>query len=93
MSYTIGNVVRITVQFRDESGTLVDPTDVAFRVASLSGQKLSPSTSRKSAGIYVADVTASEPGTWHYRATASGAVVAATEGEFHVAGPRAAFET
>lgn len=93
MSYTTGNVVRITVQFRDESGTLVDPTDVAFRIASPRGQKLSSTASRKSAGIYFTDVAASEPGTWHYRAIASGAVIAATEGEFHVAGPRAAFET
>ena len=93
MSYTIGNVVRITVQFRDESGTLVDPTDVEFRVVSPSRTRTAIAGTKKAVGIYYADVTASAHGKWAYRAIATGAVVAATEGAFEVALPIAGFDS
>ncbi len=91
MSYTIGNYVRVSAEFKDTAGTFVDPSAVEIRV-----RKPAPapgtvvlSATRDDAGRYHADVLVDRAGVWAFRAIASGAVVAAVEGTFEVAPPLA----
>lgn len=87
MSYTIGNSIRVSIDFRDPAGVYVDPTAVEVRI-----RKPAPSAEtavlaavRDDLGRFHADVLVDRAGIWAYRAVASGAVVAAVEGTFEVA--------
>ena len=95
MSYTIGNYVRLTVEFRDAAGTLVDPTSVECRVRAPAPAPvtLTPQAARSSLGTYIAEVLVDRCGIWAFRAVASGAVVAAVEGTFEVAPSVSDFST
>lgn len=86
MSYTIGNYVRMSVEFRDLAGSYVDPTAVEFRVRAPSSTAVSViAGTRSETGKYFADVLVDRSGSWAFRAVASGAVVAAVEQTFDVA--------
>lgn len=93
MSYTIGNYIRIAVDFRDSGGNYVDPTAVEIRVHMPAPDSATVVLSgiRDELGHFHADVLVDRAGTWAYRAVASGAVVAAVEGTFDVAFPLARF--
>ena len=84
MSYIPGNIIRLTAVFRDATGALVDPSAVEFRVVAPGTAVSVVAGTKASTGEWYADVTASTPGKWAFRATASGAVVAAAEGTFQV---------
>ena len=91
MSYAPGNIIRLTATFRDSAGAAVDPTAVEFRVVAPGGALSTMSGTKSSTGEWYADVTASTPGKWAFRAVGSGAVVAAAEGSFVVNQPLANF--
>lgn len=94
MSYTIGNYVRMSVEFRDSAGAYVDPTAVEFRVRAPSSTAVSViAGTRSEMGKYFADVLVDRSGAWVFRAVASGAVVAAVEQSFDVAPSLANFTT
>lgn len=91
MSYIAGNIIRLTATFSDATGALVDPTAVEFRVVAPGAAVSVVAGTRASSGEWYADVTASTPGKWAFRAVGSGAVVAAAEGSFVVNQPIADF--
>ena len=84
MRFDIGDRVRITATFTDLAGAVADPTTVALTVKAPDGTLTSPSNSKDSTGVYHADVNPDASGTWWYRWTGTGALVAAEEGTFSV---------
>lgn len=93
MSYTIGNTVRLSVEFRDSAGTLVDPTEVTCRVRSQRAAAAKALTvTRDAVGRYHADVTPDDHGTWAYRFKSTGDVVSSAEGMFTVDIPVSDFQ-
>jgi hypothetical protein len=79
--YTIGTRVRLTATFRDLDDVLTAGT-VVCKVKDPSGNITTVSNSTASTGIYTADVDVDEQGTWVYRFSATGAIVAAGEHSF-----------
>lgn len=92
MSYTIGNTVRLSVEFLDAAGALVDPTDVTCRLRGPESlAAISLPVTKESVGKYHADALAEAAGVWFYRFAGSGTVDAAVEGSFIVNRPLADF--
>lgn len=92
MSYTIGNVVRVQVDFKDAAGAAIDPTTVLFKVIPSDGSDMLTGAGTKlAAGSYAFDVLATASGAWKYRVTGSGNITAAVEGSFDVAKTIGAF--
>lgn len=86
MSYILGNVVRVQVDFKDAIPAAIDPTTVQFKVVPPDGSAMLTSAGTKLAtGSYAYDVLASVSGVWKYRVTGAGNVTVATEGTFEVA--------
>lgn len=85
--YEIGNLIRLSAEFRDESDALVDPTTVTCQVKAPQTAPANLPVTRLSLGKYIALVTTAAPsGRWAYRFDGTGAVVAAIEGQFRVLG-------
>lgn len=80
----VGDRVRATGRFTNSAGSLADPTSVACTVRHPNGSASSPSVTRGSLGVYLADFSLDGPGHWFYRFTGTGLVVAAGEGQFYV---------
>lgn len=86
-SYDIGDAVRLTGTFRNAAGTLTDPTTVTLKHEDPSGNETSltyagGTVTKSSTGIYYADVTVDESGTWKYKWIGTGTVAQADEGAF-----------
>jgi hypothetical protein len=88
VAYHIGDKVKLTATFKDETGALADPTTVVFRA-------LGPSASfvyttpdshivRDSIGVYHVILSTDVSGDWAYRFEGTGALTAATERSFFV---------
>lgn len=64
-----GDVETVIATFRDENGTLVDPSTVTLKVLDPSGNTdtytYSASITRDSLGVFSKDLTWDEPGEWH----------------------------
>jgi hypothetical protein len=81
--------LRITMTFRDDAGTLTDPTTVTVKTYDPCGGEetyvyLTDAEIQKSSiGIYYADITPDSAGRWHYRWETTGPVFA-TEDSFSV---------
>lgn len=87
-NYDIGDAVRVSVAFTS-NGSAADPTAVALKVQDPSGNEDTYTyalgqVTKDSTGNYHKDVTVDEAGTWFYRWTGTGVVVAASEGNFVV---------
>lgn len=90
--YFIGAEVRVTINFRNAAGTLVDPDTVTFRTYSPNNTKASyvygtdSEVQRTSTGIYTADFTPDKAGRWYYRweTTGSGTKTAVEGGDLVV---------
>ena len=73
MSYSEGQVPRITATFKTSSGTLVDPTSVFFRYKVGNGAVTQEAYGggivlKESTGVYYVDIdTTGKPGKWIYR--------------------------
>jgi hypothetical protein len=89
--YDLKQSVRLTAEFKDATGALVNPTTITFKALKpVSKTVLSyatPATQivEDSTGEYHVDVVADEPGAWVYRFEATGNVVCAKETSFQVA--------
>ena len=80
-----GSVIRLTGQFYDQSGTLVDPTTVLVDIKLPDGTPLANLTAvRDSTGTYHYDYTPEQSGLYVYRFTGSGAVVAINQATFQI---------
>ena len=89
--YEQGNVVRVSVVFKNAAGVPTDPTAVTLRLRKpdttvitytyQSGAEIV----RDSAGAFHADIVVNKRGTWEYKWMGTGAVVASDENSFEVA--------
>lgn len=86
MSYILGNVIRVQVDFKDSAGAAIDPTTVLFKVIPADGSEmLTGSGTKLATGSHAFDVLANASGSWKYRVTGSGNITVAVEGSFDVA--------
>ena len=86
--YDVGDLVRISVKFRDLNGALADPTTVTGWYKDPSGNKTTPSVTQDATGSYHMDIDVDESGVWHYGFKGTGAVVAAGEDSFEAKATR-----
>lgn len=84
MTYTPGQMVRLTATIRDLAGALVNPTAVTARVRDPAGVTTAIAATNESLGVYYVDVAANSSGVWYYRFVSTGTVTAG-EGSFAVA--------
>lgn len=73
-----GTPITVSCAFEDLSGALVDPDSVTFKTLSPTGRERrlvygeDAEVQRKSAGVYLGDVTPDEAGRWRYRWESTG---------------------
>jgi len=90
MAYQIGDVVRVSATFENESETPTDPTTTTFILKDPAGTKTTytkPSDVllvKDDDGDFHVDVTPTMGGVYFYRFAGVGDVVAAGEGSFEV---------
>lgn len=88
--YDIGDQVRISCVFTDDEGVAADPTVVTLTYVGPIGSEIEltydgeNALTRDEAGSYYVDIVPQTAGAWRYRWAGSGAVTAATEGQFEV---------
>lgn len=88
--YDIGDLVSVTVEFRNTSAVLIDPTGVTFAVRSPAGvvtnytYGVDAQLVKDAVGKYRVDVNATLVGTWRYRWASTGTGQGAEEGQFVV---------
>ena len=89
-SYDIGDRVRVSLAFTDDSANPADPTTVRGRFRDPSGVVTTyvygtdSELAKDSVGNYHFDVDPDSDGEWRYRGEGTGAVRAAAEGRFSV---------
>jgi hypothetical protein len=85
-AYIQGNTVRITATFTDLYTDEADPTDVEFTTHAPDGTEVTyvygidPEITKDSTGVYYCDFVINQGGTWTYRWTGVGVLVAAGQG-------------
>lgn len=84
---TVGDAVRVEVTIRDIAGNLADPTALAVTVQRPDGTTASATALRVSTGLYYFDLDLDLPGTYAYRAVATGQNKAVGEGGVFVSPP------
>lgn len=89
MTYDVGDLVRLKVDFTDADGAPADPSAVGLRVKRDGVTSTYTDAVQDSTGAYHKDVNVDAPGVWTYRWTGTGAVQAAEEGRFFVRVPNA----
>lgn len=83
-SYDRGDLVRLRAEFKNDVGTLTNPTAVVLRLRDPAGVVSTPAATASSTGVYTYDLSLTQEGTWIYRFEGTGAVQAAEEGEVYV---------
>jgi hypothetical protein len=85
-SYDRGALIKLTATFKNDVGTLTDPTTVVVTVVDPLGATTNPSASKSSTGIYTVtvDLTNATPGTWTYKFQGTGTCQAAEWAAFYV---------
>ncbi len=79
-----GDLAKVTGTFKNSSGTLIDPTTVMLKYRTPSGTKTTltyitnPEINRTSTGIYYAEISMSESGTWFFKYQSTGTGQAAS---------------
>jgi len=87
-TYDIGDTIRLRATFTI-SGAATDPTTITLKVKNNSGTTSTytyagGTVSKTSTGIYYKDISLTNDGVWYYRFEGTGAVAAASEGQFIV---------
>lgn len=84
-NYDIGDLVRMAVVFKDDTGEVADPTAVTLMVLR-PGDTVATAVSpvKDATGQYHGDIAIDTAGSWYYRWAGTGAVVAAEETHFYV---------
>jgi len=92
-SYDVGDVVMVTVTFRNAAGALADPSVINVIASHPDGSVVTevyPTNVHKdSTGVFHCEVVLDAPGKWWVRGQGTGAVTAAEEVGFVVAAQRA----
>jgi uncharacterized protein YfaS (alpha-2-macroglobulin family) len=89
-SYDKGQLVRVSAEYRNEAGTLVDPTTPKFDFKNPAGtittytHPTNAQLVKDATGTYHVDLDANATGTWYYRFYGQGTNQAADEGSFEV---------
>lgn len=88
-TFDINDEIRLRAQFTNVAGTLADPDTITFKHQdpSLNEATLTVSgggVTKESTGIYYADLTLDESGTWYFRAEGTGTPKTAAEMSFDV---------
>ena len=81
--YDVGDGIRLTGTF-DISGSGANPTTAVLSLTDPSEVVTTPAVGNGTDGVYLVSAIVDEAGTWYYRWTGTGAVVAAHEGHFFV---------
>lgn len=85
MAYDKNDVTKLTCKFRDTDDALVDPTGVRLKIKTPSGSTTTytygtdSTPTKASTGIYNANVTLNETGTWYVRFEGTGTNAGAVE--------------
>jgi hypothetical protein len=80
MIYEVGDVARVSVAFTDITGAAADPTVVTLTVQAPDNTQATYTPTHDSTGAYHYDLPIALPGSYFYRFTGTGAVVAVQEG-------------
>lgn len=88
-AYDIGDQVRLTAQFQDEAGALIDPESVVLQIRDGAGAQTTytypgPGVAHDGIGQYHYDLTLTVGGTWVYRWEGTGHPQTAEEGQLAV---------
>jgi hypothetical protein len=90
-TYQVGDLPRITGEWKDEDGDYFDPSAVFAEYIGPSDAEATEliygtdaELVKASTGVYYVDVNADEAGTWHYRFYSTTGGQAAGESEFDV---------
>lgn len=84
-TYDIGDVAELTGTFTDpDTGALVDPAVVTCTVRHPDTTTSSPTVTRTSTGVYVAEQDIDDDGTWWYAFDGEGIAQASAEKRFEV---------
>jgi hypothetical protein len=73
-SYINGQIMSVIAQIKDRNGQLVDATTVTITWTRPDATTAAPSVTHDSLGIYHADVTLNQVGTWSYASVSTGNV-------------------
>jgi hypothetical protein len=85
--YFIGNIVRLTAEFKNEAGAAADPTTVILQIKKPDGVNESNITPTNTAvGAYQHDYTPATGGKYFYKFVGTGGVTAADEDFFIIRG-------
>lgn len=90
MSFTLGELIRVSGTFTNSAGTAADPTGVLFKYMNPEGTSIAlvygvdAALVKDSTGNYHIDVDANQTGTWRWRFYATGTGQTAEEGSFTV---------
>ena len=77
MSYALGADITISATYKTAGGVLTNPTVATLKLVDPTGLETTPALVNDSAGLYHYDiVSVAISGTWYYRLTGTGAVVA-----------------
>jgi hypothetical protein len=79
-----GNQIRLSAEFKNETGAIEDPTFVEGQIQPPTGTVEKVSVSREDVGSYFYILTVGLPGRWKFRFAGVGTLVAAAESEFWV---------
>lgn len=90
MSYSVGDLIRISGTFTNAAGVATDPTAVFAKYKDPSGNVTTltyPTDAalvKDSTGVYHVDINADEWGWWYYRFYSTGTGQAANESRFEI---------
>jgi hypothetical protein len=87
-NYLLGNVIRLSVSFKDLAGVAADPTTVVLTVKRRTSTNETLTPTKDSVGNYHYDYTPAAAGAYFYRFNGTGALVAATQGQFTIDDPQ-----
>ena len=84
---TVGDAVRVLITVKDMNGAAIDPTALAVTVQDPDGAESPAVVQNSGVGAYYFDLDLAKPGTYAYRAVATGAAKAAGQGGVFVSPP------
>jgi hypothetical protein len=82
--YLIGNIIRISSTFTNLTGIPTNPTSVVLTIKKPDLTETTQTPTNDSAGNYHADITPDQVGMYYYYFAGTGAIVAATQGQFSI---------
>jgi len=85
--YDIGDLVRLTGEFKDKAGAKTDPTSLTLTIRPSFGAVVTKTMAQVNddgTGLFSYEFVPDKAGLWHYRWVGTGSVAAAEEKSFQV---------